>query len=146
MQPFFLFLNVLPKFSPICFWTLLLPSMRGFPGANYLPSVLLPQRCHPSHLSPLVNTVYFCTSFKIYFFCFSSFLRHILDPFLFPGAVHQVVSVLVITQHTLIKSSWWVCFPGVERLKPSEAGVLQSWGEFRMGVICRKWGLFSEWW
>lgn len=99
-----------PKFSPICFWTLLLLSVRGFPGANYLPSFLLPQGCHPSHFSPLVNTVYFCTSFKIYFFCFSSFLRHILDPFLFPGAVHQVVSALAITQHTPIKSSWWGLF------------------------------------
>lgn len=72
-----------------------------------------------SHFPPLVNTVYFCTSFKIYFFCFSSFLRHILDRFLFPGAVYQVVPVLAVTQRILIKSSWWSVplrsFPGVRK-------------------------------
>lgn len=142
MQPFFLFLNVHPQnFLPPVFercCSYLWGDSQGLITCLYFCFC----REATSHFPPLVNTVYLCTSFKMYFFCFSPFLRHILDRFLFPGAVYQVVPVLAVTQCILIKSSWWsipLCsFSGVERLKSSGCWVLQSWGEFWMDVICRK--------
>lgn len=108
-----------------------------------LPLFLLLGRCHPSPCSPLVNALYFCTSFKIYSFWFSSFFEAYFGsiPLCWscsPG------SMCAWHNTTHIKSSWWGLFPWVERLKPSEARVLQAWGEFLMGVICRKW--FCQWW